>query len=349
MTKINLVSILHLFILMISSLIVVIILTIQLFFGLWNLLINCCRKKLSSQQPVYNFYICHHIIICILRSILILVSCLSIIFFNECLSFENIIHFLLLLSTFNLLSIIIGESAHFWDSTVNHKSVLYSKCCLVFGIVFNYFASILFLSIHLTMTNENFLTIDLCRVTKTDVVFMKHNYDEKNVIPTMIVSALFILIDLLTFSWIYIAYKDISNLKRKSLSTVFFYSLVFTKFNESQRSRMVNHSLKRVFMICLFVISNIIATLPVLILKIFSISWNIYLRIILIYFTTLPWLDCITFLFFNETRLIKINKISKKTTNTNEHYYRQQRIGRRLSAYRESVISTIQRVENQPH
>ncbi|CAF4274153.1 unnamed protein product [Rotaria socialis] len=220
---------------------------------------------------------------------------------------------------------VIADRAHFWDSTVNHKSAIYSKCCLIFGTVFNYFVSILFLAIHLTLSGENFLTIEICRMPTNTFLFMEHNYDEKTSMPTMIACALFILIDLLTFSWIYIAYRDIYNLKRKSLANLFFYSLVFTKFKGSERSLMVNRSLKRLLTVCLFLISNMIATLPILTLKIFNISLNIYLKLFLIYFTTLPWIDFITFFFYNETKLVKTKNVSKKIIS-NEHYTLQQLI-----------------------
>ncbi|CAF0797855.1 unnamed protein product [Rotaria sordida] len=302
--------------------------------GVWNIMTHCYCKKLSNRHSIYNFYIFHHIIVCVIRCVVIFLSCLSIIMFNQCLSIEIFIHFLLLLSTFDLLLIIIGETAHFWDSTVNHKSTLYSKCCLIFGIILNYFVSILFLSIHSTVSSESSLMIEICRITTEKNFFLKNFHDEKSFIPTMIVYVLFILIDLLTFSWIYISYKDIYHLKRKSLATVFFRSLVFTKFKQSERSLMVNLSLKRLLTICLFVISNMITTLPVLTMKIFNISLNIYQRIFLIYFTTLPWLDCITFLFYHETRFIKINFFSKKITS-NDNYNRQHRIGRRLSSHQQ--------------
>ncbi|CAF1035741.1 unnamed protein product [Rotaria sp. Silwood1] len=262
-------------------------------------------------------------------------SCSSIIIFNQCLSIEIFVHFLLLLSTFDLLLIIIGEIAHFWDSTVNHKSTLYSKCCLIFGIAFNYFVSILLLSIHSIMNDENSLIIEICRrMTKKKFIFIKDFHDEKPFIPTMIVYVLFILIDLLTYSWIYMSYSDIYHLKQKTLATIFFSSLVFTNFKQSERSLMVNLSLKRIRTVYLFVISNMIATLPVLTMRLFNISIDIYQRIFLIYFTTLPWLDCITFLFYHETKLIKRNCFPKRSVS-HENVNRQQRIGRRLNSYRE--------------
>jgi hypothetical protein len=98
---------------------------------------------------------------------------------------------------------------------------------------------------------------------------------------------------------------------------------------------MVHRSLKRLLAISLFVISNIIVTLPLLTIKISNISLNIYQRIFFIYLTTLPWIDCITFLFYDETKFNGIKVFSKKIV-LNENFYRQQRIGRRLSSYREN-------------
>jgi hypothetical protein len=251
---------------------------------------------------------------------------------------EVFIHFFLLLSTFDLLLIIIGETAHFWDSTVNHKSTLYSKCCLIFGMIFNYFLSSLFFSIHITMNGESPIIIELCQTTrKKDFLFLDNNNDEMYLIPTIISYVLFILIDLLTCSWIYVSYRDINSLKRKRLATVFFHSLVFTRFKKYERSAMVNRSLKRLLSISLFLISNIISTLPLLTIKISNISLNTHQRIIFIYFTTLPWIDSITFLFYDEMKFNGIKIFSKKIV-VNDNFYRQQRIGRRLSSYRESGI-----------
>ena len=102
------------------SLALAIVLIIQLFFGLWNVVMNRHVEKLSNHQPIFNFYLIHHLLVCIIRCIIIFLTCFSITIFHQCLSFEIFIHFLLLLSTFDLLLIIIGETAHFWDSTVNH-------------------------------------------------------------------------------------------------------------------------------------------------------------------------------------------------------------------------------------
>jgi len=140
----------------------------------------------------------------------------------------------------------------------------------------------------------------------------------------MITDVLFILIDLLTCSCIYISYRDIGNLKRKRL-----------EFKKNKSSGMVDRSLKRLIAISLFVISNIIVTLPLLTIKISNISLNIYQRIFFVYLTTLPWIDCITFLFYDETKFNGIKIFSKKIV-LNENFYRQQRIGRRLSSYREN-------------
>ena len=336
MAAILLVPILHLFILMGFSFLLTISLIIQLIIALWNVIMRCHYKKQSSQYPVLNFYLFHHIFVCIIRCLIIFSSCLSILYFNRCLSIEIFIHFLLLLSTFDLLLIIIGETAHFWDSSINHKSSLYSKCCLIFGMIFNYFVSILFFSIHLTMKGDNPVLMELCQITTKKFFLIQNNTDDKSLIPILITYVLFILIDLLTISWIYVSYKDIYNLKGKRLATVFFYSLVFTKFKEHERVEMVNQSLNRLLAICLFLISNIIVTLPVLTIKIFNLSLNIPQRLVLVYLTTLPWMDCITFFFYNETRFNCKHCFAKKII-INENYHRQKRIGRRLSLYRESV------------
>jgi hypothetical protein len=294
---------------------------------------KCYYKKRTHQHPIFNLYLFHHIFVCIIRCTIIFLSCFSILVFNHCISIEVFIHFLLLLSTFDLLLIIIGETAHFWDSSINHKSSLYSKCCLIFGMIINYFVSILFFSIHLTTSGENPVIIELCQITTKKFFLMQNHHDEKSLVPILITYVLFILIDLLTISWIYVSYKDIFNLKGKRLATVFFYSLVFTKFKEHERLKMVNRSLKRLLVVCLFLISNIIATLPILTIKIFNLSLNIQQRICLVYLTTLPWIDCITFLFYNEMRFNWKKCFSKKIIVDE----RQQRIGRRLSSYRESA------------
>jgi len=286
MAAILLVPRLYVFILMGLSLILAIVLISQLIAGLYNAIINYRLKIMTSRRPIFNFYLFHHIITCIIRCITAFLICFSLVIYNECLTFELFIHFLLLLSTFDLFLIIIGETAHFWDSSINYKSTLYSKYCLICGIFFNYFLSILFLSIHITIGEDNPLTINLCKSIKKQIIF---NENEKSFIPLIIIFILFILVDLLTFLWIYTSYKDIRKLKHKRLATVFFYSLVFTKFKENERTNMVNQSLKRVLSICLFILSNIIVILPILIIKIFNIKLNLYIRIFFIYLTILPW------------------------------------------------------------
>ncbi|CAF1475674.1 unnamed protein product [Adineta steineri] len=328
------------------SLVLIIILMIELSIALRNVIMNWSHKKISHRPPTFNLYLFHHLIICIIRCIIIFLVCFSIILFQKCLSIEIFIHFLLLLSTFDLLLIIVSETAHFWDSTINHKSTLYSKCCLVFGIIINYFVSSLFLSIHITMNGENPLIIDICQKTTKTVIKYLHiqTSHEKSLIPTIITYVLFILIDLLTMAWIFISYRDISNLKRKRLATVFFSSLIFTNFKEHERLTMVNHSLKRLLTLILFLISNIIIILPIITIKIFHISLTVHQRIIFIYFTTLPWIDCITFLFYEEIKFPRIKLFSKKQ-NSDEDAQRRQRIGRRLSSYQEFIISTSSNVQ----
>jgi hypothetical protein len=129
----------------------------------------------------------------------------------------------------------------------------------------------------------------------------------------------------------------IYSFKRKRLAIVFIHSSVFTKSKKYERSAMVNRSLKCLLAVNLFVISNIIFTLPLLTIRISNIPLNFHQRILFIYFTILPWLDCITFLFYDETKFNGTKNFSKKIVS-NENLYRQQRIGRRLSSYRESTI-----------
>ena len=199
------------------------------------------------------------------------------------------------------------------------------------------------------MNGKDSFIIEVCQQSfrKKNHIESKHN--EKSLIPTIIAYSLFILMDILTFLWIHISYRDICYLKRKRLATVFFYSFVsfifynyfqvFTKFQNYERSTMVNCSLKRLFSICLLVISNIIATLPILTIQIFDISLNLYQRILFIYLTTLPWIDCIAFSFYNETKFNKIIFSPKKIKIvSNDYCTRQQRIGRRLSSYKQNTI-----------
>ena len=141
--------------------------------------------------------------------------------------------------------------------------------------------------------------------------------------------------DLLTCSWIYISYRDINHLKRKRLATIFFQSLVFTKFKQNERLTMVNRSLKRLLLIGCFLLSNILSTLPLLIIKISNKNLNIQQRLIFVYLTVLPWIDGICFLFYDEMKFNGI-KIFSKRIPFDENLYRQQRIGRRLSLYHES-------------
>ncbi|CAF0787548.1 unnamed protein product [Adineta ricciae] len=77
---------------------------------------------------------------------------------------------------------IVGETAHFWDSTINQKSTIYSRCCLTFGIFLNYFISLLFLSVHMTMNGTNPFLIEICRITSEK----DHPRQERSSIPTLI-------------------------------------------------------------------------------------------------------------------------------------------------------------------
>lgn len=314
-------------ILMFLSLILLIILLSQLIAGLYNVIKNSQQKIMTNEHPIFNFYIFHHLLICIIRCLTTFLICFYLIIYRKCLTFELFFHFLFLLSTFDLFFIIIGETAHFWDTTINYKSTLYSKYCLIFGIFFNYFLSTLFLSIHITIGGDSPLTINLCKIISENIVL-----NEPARIPLRIIFILFFLLNLLICIWIYISYKDISKLKQKRLATVFFYSLLLTKHKENERTKMVNQSLKRLLSIYLFFLSNIIVILPTLIIKIFNLTLNIYFRSIFIYFTILPWCESITFLFFPE---MKYNFFQKKIPMKINHYL-QQRIGRRLSSYQEN-------------
>jgi hypothetical protein len=335
MAVIFLVPRLCVFILMSLSLLLGIVLLSQFIAGIYNAMKTYYQKTMRNHRHIFNLYLFHHLIICIIRCIITFLICFYLVIYNECLSLEFAIDFLLLLSTFNLFLIIIGETAHFWDSTINHRSTIYSKYCLIFGLIFNYFLSILFLSVYIIIGGGHPLMIDLCKIIKQKLNFDSNYENEKSSLPIRIIYILFILFDLLTCLWIYITYKDIAKLKRKRLATVFFQSLVFTNFKENERTKMVNQSLKRILSICLFLLSNIIVILPVLTMKVFHINFNIYFRIIFIYLTILPWCESITFLFFHELkfRLIRQNFPTKKD------HHSQELIGRRLSSYRESMTN----------
>lgn len=324
------------FILMGLGLTLAIVLLTQLISGLFNLIGNHCRQTMTSQSLIFNLYLFHHIIVCIIRCITTFTICFLLIIYDQCIDAELFIHFLLLLSTFDLFLIIIGETAHFWDSAINYKSTLYSKYCLLFGIFFIYFLSILFLSVHITMGGDNPLIINICKSIKQKNNFFQNFDNEKTVIPTITIFILFILLDLLTLAWIYTAYDDIFKLKRKCLATLFFHSLLFTPYKEVERTNMVNRSLKRLSSICLFVISNMIVILPILTVKVFDLQLNIYFRIFFIYLTMLPWCESLTFLFFKE---MKFNFL-KKTYDLNENPHLRERIGTRLSTYGDTIIRT---------
>lgn len=331
MPEIILISQLHLFILIAFNLILIFLFLLQFCAAFWNIIKHFCRTKLSNQRAIFNLYLFNHLIICLIRCLFIFFSFFSLLIFQQCLTIEVFIHFLLLISTFDLLLIIIGETAHFWDSTISHQSSLYSKCCLAFGMIFTYFMAGLFLSIHLIMNGENPILIEFCQLTKKKMFI-----DEQSLVPTLITYVLFILINLLTYSWIYLSYRDIRDLKEKRLATIFFHSLIFTKLKKNERISIVNRSLKRLLAIILFVLSNILGTLPMLTLKLSHFPIDDHLRITMIYLTTLPWLDCLTFLFYDEMKFNGIQIFSRRIMS-NEYFYRQQRIGRRLSSYQENL------------
>ena len=67
-----------------------------------------------------------------------------------------------------------------------------------------------------------------------------------------------------------------------------------------------------------------------------KISLNTYQQMFFLYFTTLPWIDCIAFLLYDEIKLNKTRSFLRKSTRNETPLY-QQRIGKRLSSYRECV------------
>ena len=323
-----------LFTLLILSSLLILILGQHLSVGCYHALRILRQKTKTNHRIVLNLYVFHHLSVSIIRSTIILLNCLFILINNQCLSLEFVLHFLLLLSTFDILLIIIGEAAHFWDTTINRESTLYSKCFLIFGLCLIYFVSSLFLAIHITMDGDNPLIVNICKAVKRKLFVSSNGEAEQSIIPTMILYTLFILLNFLTLLWIRIIYRDIAKLKRKRLATVFFYSLTFTKYKQFERSKMVNQTLKRLRAVCLLVLSNIIAILPILTIKIFNIQLNRWFHLFLIYLTILPWCESIIFLFFEEMRYrsMRTNFPSQKKTHL------QQIVGTRLSAYRDSRV-----------
>ncbi|CAF3539764.1 unnamed protein product, partial [Adineta steineri] len=297
------------------SFLLTLILITQLIVGLCNIIASYRQKAQANQCSIFNLYLFHHLIICIIRCLTIFIICISILIYNECLSLGFFIHFLLLLSTFDLFTIIIGETVHFWDSTINHKSTLYSKNCLIFGIFLIYFLSSLFLFIHIILGGNNPLILNLCKSTEQKLVFNLTNDYEKSLIPTIIIYLLFILANLLTFLWICISYKDIYKLKHKRLATILYYSFVLTEYTKYERTKLINQSLKRLLSICLFILSNIIVILPVLTMKILNITLNYHIQIIFIFLTVLPWCESITFVFFDEMQSYKSDIIKRCLPN----------------------------------
>ena len=193
------------------------------------------------------------------------------------------------------------------------------------------------------MGGDNPLVITLCK-TMTRKVSLYQNIDtEKSAIPTLILYVLFILLDLLAFTWLYISYKDIAKLKRKRLATIFFYSLLFTRDKEDERAKMVLRSLKRVRSAGLFILSNIVVILPILTVKALDLKLNSYFQNILIYLSILPWCESLTFIFFNELKYVYTRAAPRVTKE--DHL--QQVIGTRLSAYREKQLDVPIDDENQ--
>ncbi|CAF1025859.1 unnamed protein product [Adineta ricciae] len=103
-----------------------------------------------------------------------------------------------------------------------------------------------------------------CQAKSQQFVFSQTIEYEKSSIPTIILYVVFILLTLLSFVWIYISYSDIAKLKRKRLATVFFYSLVLTKFKNHERSKMVTQTLKRLLSICLFILNDDPSNVPLM-------------------------------------------------------------------------------------
>lgn len=318
---------------MIFSYLLILLLSKQLIVGISHSMVILRRKSMINQRKVINFYIFHHIAICIIRSFIVLLVSIFILLGDRCLSVEFILHFLLLLSTFDLLLIIIGETAHFWDSSINHRSTLYSKCFLAFGLCLIYSVSSLFLAIHITMGGDNPLVISLCKNIKRKLHIHQFVELEQSIVPTVILYVFFLLINVLTVSWIYIAHKDIAKLKRKSLASVFFYTLLPTKSKETERSQLVDQSLKRLKSICIFVLSNMIAILPVLTMNIFYKNPHFSIKLTIIYFSILPWIESVMFLFFPELN----HRAIKKRMSFNS-YRVQKRIGERLSSHRDTRV-----------
>jgi len=314
------------------SLILSFVLLYHLIAGIINLIQKCRNSNIKTRKRwIFNLYLFHHIFICFLRCLIIFIICLFLLIKQQCLVLDIYLYFLLFLSTFDLFLIIIGETAHFWDSTINYHSTLYSKYCLIFGLIFNYFLSILFLSIHLTISGENPFDLQLCQYKKKS-----SHENETSRIPIILLFGLFVLLNFCTLIWIYTSYKDIIKLKRKRLATIFFYSLLLTKFKENERSKMVAQSSKRLRSICLFVLSNSIVILPILILKMFHIQLNMFCRILFICLTILPWCESLTFLFYREMKIDfrKLNFQSKQPKQNQQ----QQRVGKRLSSYQENIL-----------
>ncbi|CAF1193476.1 unnamed protein product [Didymodactylos carnosus] len=353
---------------MYTSLFVCLIQLIQLLIGFYNRIKNW-------KNFIFNLYLFHHLFISLCRSLLTFFH----VYFacsNKCLQFKFIIHYFFLISSFDIILFVVSESAHFWDSSVQMKSSLYNICCLTFGLFFIYFISTFFLSIHLTIGGKNPFITELCLLPPSSLlssssssqqIYIEHSTEKvyeteiinrTSFIPILILFILFVLIDILTFSWIIILYKEIYKLKRKSLASIFFQTLVFTKFKEHERTNLVDISLKRIQSSILFVLSNMIVIIPILIIKLFQITLTTSVRLILIFLTSLPLCECFTFLFYDEFKLTtklclftfqkliikkKNNNNNKNNTNIlkstyqNEYMYEEQ-IGIKLSSYRETEV-----------
>lgn len=320
-------------VLLVLSFCVTSILICQIAFGLVNGLRYARRKALTSQRSIFNLYLFHHLFISALRSIVVWIICAFLLLADRCFTWEYFLHFLLLLSSFDLFLIIVGEIAHFWDSTINHASTLYSKCFLLFGLFSVYFVSSLFLSIHITMGGDNPFIFVLCQNIERKF-FVNSSELEQSLIPTIILYVLFWLLNLLTLFWIYISHNDIAKLRRKRLATVFFYSLVFTKFKETERMAMVDSSLKRLLAISLFTLSNMLAILPILTLKVFRVTWTPPFYLCLICLSALPWCEAFTCLLFPEFRYYPI----RNPIRSAKEQILQQQIGSRLSSYSETRL-----------
>ena len=103
----------HLLLLMSLTIGLLVVFLSQFLAGLWNLVLHSRCKRSTRRRFIFNLYLIHHLIICIIRCLIVFLACISILITDQCLAIEFPMHFLLLLSTFDLLLIIIGATVHF--------------------------------------------------------------------------------------------------------------------------------------------------------------------------------------------------------------------------------------------